>query len=87
MHELRLSGLEMKIKQLERERRRNVIIIEGTLESEENPSPEIVEELFPDLKVNLDSMDCDQIYRQGKSMQGTGNGREPEAAANQESSE
>ena len=83
IHGLRLAELEDKIEMIERERRRNVIIIEGVPEAEENPSPEVVEDLFGDLKIDLDSTACDRIYRRGKKATETsdGNGRPEEAAA------
>ena len=70
----------MKIEHLEREKRRNLIIIEGVQESEENPSPEIIEELFRDLKVGFDSLVCDRIYRRGKQPREPGARPEGEAA-------
>ena len=80
VHGLRLAELEQKIEFLERDKRRNNIIIEGVPESEDNPSPEIVEEFFADLKVSFDTTVCDRIYRKGKAAQGTSDGSNPEAA-------
>ena len=62
----RLNDLERQIEQLERDKRRNLIIIEGVEEDENNPSPEIVELLFQDLKVGFDTPVCDRVYRRGK---------------------
>ena len=66
----RLSDVEKKIEQLERERRKNIMIIEGVVENEEIPSPEIVDSLFEDLNLNFDSHVCDRVYRRGKAPQG-----------------
>ena len=60
-----LTDLEEKIEQLERERRRNIMIIEGMPETE-TLSPEIVDRLFSDLKLNVDSQLCDRVFRRGK---------------------
>ena len=81
VHGLRLADLEQKVENFERERRRNVIIIEGVLEREDKHSPEVVDELLADLKVGFDSMVCDRIYRRGKGSRETSDGDKPEAAA------
>ena len=77
----RLNELERKIEQLERDKRRNLIIIEGVEEDENNPSPEIVDLLFQDLKVGFDLLVCDRIYRRGKVPPNDGDKLQPEAAA------
>ena len=82
VHGLRLIELEDKIEMIERERRRNIIIVEGVQESEDKPSPEVIEELFMDLKVDMDSTVCDRIYRRGKRASETSNNDGPEVAAN-----
>ena len=66
----RLHDIEDKIDQLERERRKNTMIIEGVPDSE-TPSPEIIDELFADLKLDIDSRVCDRVYRKGRSGTGT----------------
>ena len=78
VHGLRLTALEEKIEQLERDKRRNIIIIEGVIETEELPSPEVVDKFFNDLKVSLDITVCDRIYRRGKEPQRTSNVTKPE---------
>ena len=78
---IRLLEVERKIERLERDKRRNTIIVEGVPESEENPSPEIIEQLFGDLKVEFNTLVCDKIYRRGKNAPVTGEGRKPEVAA------
>ena len=81
VHGLRITELEMKIEQLEKDKRKNIIIVEGVPESEGKPSPEVIEELFTDLKVNYDTLVCDRIYRRGKVPSGPSEGEEPEVAA------
>ena len=76
VHGTRLADIEHKIELIERERRRNILIIEGVVEEEGISSPEIVEQLFQDLKLEFDSLVCDRIYRRGKTTQGTGDGLE-----------
>ena len=68
----RLTEIEEKIEYLERERRKNMLLIEGVPEDSKVPSPEIVETLFADLKLNFDTHVCDRIYRRGKEPQGKG---------------
>ena len=68
--------VERKIEQLEREKRRKIIIVEGLQEVEEKSSPEAIEELFQDLKIDLDAIVCDRIYRRGKNPPGTSDGPE-----------
>ena len=82
VHAIRLAEVEKKIEQLERDKRKKIIVVEGVPESEESPSPEIIDELFRDLKVEFDTLVCDRIHRRGKQPQGTGDGRKPEAAEN-----
>ena len=70
-HGYRLTELEIRIEQLERERRKNIMLIEGVVEDEGTSSPEIVDQLFLDLKLDFDSHVCDRVYREGKSASGT----------------
>ena len=49
-------------------------------ETEDRPSPEVVEELFADLKVSFDTLVCDRIYRRGKKPAEPSDGKEPEVA-------
>ena len=74
--------MEQKIEQLERERRRNIIIVEGVPEVEGQSSPEVIEELFADLKVDFDTLVCNRLHRVGKLPPGTGEGQKPEVAIN-----
>ena len=77
----RLTDIELKIEQLEREQRRSIMIIEGVEDNKEISSPEIVDDLFADLKLDFDSHVCDRIYRKGKHVQKTpGTGAGPDAA-------
>ena len=82
VHGIRLAEVERKIEQLERDKRKNIIVIEGVIEDGKTSSPEIVELLFQDLKVGYDTMVCDRIYRRGKNPPATGENRQPEAANN-----
>ena len=82
VHGLRITELEQKIEMMERENRRNLIIVEGVPESEEMPSPEVIGELFADLKVNFDTMVCSRIHRRGKKPTVTGEVAEPEVVIN-----
>ena len=66
----RLTDVERRIEQLEREKRRNIMIIEGVLEKEGVFSPGIVDELFVDLKLDFDSLVCERIHRRGKAPPG-----------------
>ena len=67
----RLTDLEEKIEQLERDSRRNVMIIEGVNEEDGISSPEIVDDLLQDLKLDFDSHVCDRVHRRGKAQTGT----------------
>ena len=67
----RLTDLEIKIEQLERERRKNLMIVEGVVETEGVHSPDIIDDLFADLKLDFDSHVCDRIYRRGKETPAT----------------
>ena len=80
VHGLRISELEQRIEQIERERRRIIIILEGVPESEDRPSLEVVSELLTDLKVNFELIVYDRIHRRGKKPKGTGEVAEPEVA-------
>ena len=82
VHGLRLSELEIKIERLEREKRRNIIVVEGVIEQVDKSSPDIISELFQDLKVDLDLLNCDRVYRRGKEPPKTGEGNGPEVAEN-----
>ena len=78
---IRIAEIEMKIEQLEREKRKNIIVVEGVPETEGKSSPEVIEELFADLKVDFDTLLCDRIFRRGKAPPGTGDRPAPEVAA------
>ena len=79
VHGLRLNELEHKIEMLERDKRRCLIVVEGIPETEGKSSPDIIEELLSDLKIDLDMLACDRIYRRGKAPPGPSE-IEPEAA-------
>ena len=66
VHGLRLNELENRIEMLERDKRRCLIVVEGVAEVANKPSPEIIEELLLDLKIDLDTQACDRIYRRGR---------------------
>ena len=67
VHGLRLAELESKVEQLERDKRRNIIVVDGVPEDAQKPSPKVIEELFADLNINFDTLVCDRIYRRGKA--------------------
>ena len=71
----RMSDIERKIEELERDRRRNLLLIEGVQEEEGESVAEIVDRLFIDLKVSFDTSVCDRLFRRGKRSQGTGDRR------------
>ena len=78
----RLADLERKIEQLERDKRKNIIVIEGVAEIDGTSSPDIVDSLFRDLKVGYDTLVCDRIYRRGKNTTGTDDNQKPEVQNN-----
>ena len=67
VHGLRLSELEEKIERLERERRRNVLVIEGVKEKVGEVTSTIVEKAFEDLQVGFKTEVCTAIFRRGKT--------------------
>ena len=52
--------------------RKYIMIIEGCIEEEGVASPEIVDDLFADFKLDFDPMVCDRVHRKGKKPPETG---------------
>ena len=48
------------------------MLIEGVIEEEGTSSPDVVDQLFSDLKLDFDTHMCDRVYRRGKETRGTG---------------
>ena len=63
---LRLSELETKIEQLERERRRNNLVIDGLKEVEGEDIAELVKRVFREVGVVYDTSACTNLYRRGR---------------------
>ena len=79
IHGARLSEIEDRIEQLERERRRNVLLIEGVKEKEREIVKEVVNKAFEDLQVGFDSGVCVSVFRRGRFQNGdaeNGKGRD-----------
>ena len=70
IHGTRLAEIEWKVELLERERRRNVLIIDGVNEEERENTRAIVSKAFEDLEVNFDAGVCAAIFRRGKKPTG-----------------
>ena len=66
VHGLRLSELEARIEQLEREKRKTSLVIDGIKETEDEDVAETVEEVFADLGVDYNTRVCINIYRRGR---------------------
>ena len=58
--------LEGKIEQLEREKRKKSIVIEGVKETPENTAENVIIDLFRDLEIERGICDIDALYRKGK---------------------
>ena len=76
----RLTDVEDKIERLERERRRNILIIEGHIEKEGEDTRAIVDKALSDLQVGFRSGDCTAVFRRGKT--GTGDNKDGPAGNN-----
>ena len=70
IHGTRLADIEEKIEFLERERRRNILIIEGVTEKEGEAVREIVNKAFTDLQLNFDAGACATMFRRGRAPSG-----------------
>ena len=79
VHGLRLSDLESKIEQLERDKRRSSLVIDGVKEEEGEDVAGIVETIFEDVGVDFKTRVCINIYRRGYR-QVNKHGREREGA-------
>ena len=66
VHGLRLSDLETKIEQLEQEKRRITLIIEGVKEQEDEDIVETVENIFKATGVDYNTRVCINVYRRGR---------------------
>ena len=62
----RLNEIEERIEFLERERRRNILVIDGLSENEGENTRDLVNKAFGDLGLNFDSGVCTSVYRRGK---------------------
>ena len=67
VHGTWLIELEDKIEQIESERRRNVLVIDGLAEGEGERVDEILSRIFSDLKVEFTTSVCTAIFRRGKA--------------------
>ena len=66
VHGARLSALEAKIEQLERDKRKNTLVIDGVEEIVDEDVGETVENLFKEVGVSYSTRVCINIYRRGK---------------------
>ena len=66
VHGSRLQELEDRIELIERERRRNVLVIDGLAEKEGERTREVVRRIFEDLNVEFEASVCTGIFRRGK---------------------
>ena len=65
-HGTRLCEIEERIEQIERERRRNILIIDGLIENEGERISEVLDRIFVDLKVEFTAKICIAVFRRGK---------------------
>ena len=70
VHGTRLSDLEEKIERIERERRRNILVLDGIVEKEGENTSTIVDKAFSDLQVGFKARDCTAVFRRGKKPKG-----------------
>ena len=75
VHGARLVEVEDKIERLERERRRNVLVIDGLPEEEREQLDVTVDKIFSDLQTGITSRACTAIFRRGKQQKVGDNGR------------
>ena len=78
VHGARITDLEDKIERLEREKRRNILVIEGLKEQNGEVTSVLVDKALSDLQVGFKSRDCTAIFRRGKVA--VGDDKEGEAA-------
>ena len=70
VHGIRLSELEAKIEQFEREKRRTTLIIDGVEDLEDEDTAEIVEEIFKDIGVDYNTRVGINLHRRGGKKKG-----------------
>ena len=66
VHGIRLSELEAKIEQLERDRRKTTLIIDGVEELDDEDTADIVEDVFKDIGVDYNTKVVVNLYRRGR---------------------
>ena len=66
VHSTRLIEIGDKIDQIERERRRNTLVIDGLNEKEGERASDILDKIFEDLKVGFKANICMAAFRRGK---------------------
>ena len=79
VHGLQLTELENRIEQLEREKRKSTLIIDGVEEREDEDPAEIVEDIFRDVGVDYKTRVCINIFRRGRQARKQQNGPEGES--------
>ena len=79
----RLSTLEAKIEQLEREKRKNTLVIEGVEEIDDEDVAATVENVFKEVGVTFTTQVCINIYRRGKKPTLTAEANKPAADGKQ----
>ena len=76
VHGSRLAEVEAKIERIERDKRRNVLVIDGVHEREGEFTATIFDRVCRDLQINLTAAVCTAIFRRGKPPKGdNGEGR------------
>ena len=61
-----VQDIEEKIEQLERERRRNILVVDGLEEKEGEIVQDLANKIFTDLQVGFDTNLCSAIFRRGR---------------------
>ena len=67
VHGARITEIEAKIERIERERRRNVLVIDGAPEKEGDQPIVIVNKIFADLQVGFTADACTAVFRRGRN--------------------
>ena len=67
---VRLTELEDKIERIERDKRRNILVIEGLPEKDGEVTRGLIEKTFTDLQLGFKAGDCVAIFRRGKEKPG-----------------
>ena len=80
VHGTRLHELEERIEQIEREKRRNILVIDGLIEKEGEKANELLDGILKDLKEEFAANVCTAVFRRGKAP--TDNGERPAANHN-----